>query len=50
MLRRALAPVTPLDSYEMLAAPSIDERLELAARFLDERIEMIRAELAGGGA
>jgi Lon protease-like protein len=45
----ALAPVTPLDSYEMLAAASIDERLELAASFLGERIEMIRAELAGGG-
>jgi Lon protease-like protein len=46
----ALAPVTPLDSYEMLAAASIDERLELAERFLDERIDMIRAELAGGEA
>ncbi len=46
----AQAPVTPLDSYEMLAAASIDERLELAAHFLDDRIEMIRAELAGGGA
>lgn len=46
----ALAPVTPLDSYEMLAAASIDERLELAERFLGERIDMIRAELAGGEA
>ncbi len=46
----ALAPVTPLDSYEMLAAASIDERLELASGFLDDRIELIRAELAGGGA
>lgn len=45
----ALAPVTPLDSYEMLAADSIDERLELASGFLTDRIEMIRAELAGGG-
>jgi Lon protease-like protein len=45
----ALAPVTPLDSYEMLAADSIDERLELASGFLTDRIDMIRAELAGGG-
>ena len=45
----ALAPVTPLDSYEMLAADSIDERLELASGFLMDRIDMIRAELAGGG-
>ncbi len=46
----ALTPVTPLDSYEMLAAASIDERLELTAGFLADRIDMIRAELAGGGA
>lgn len=46
----ALAPVTPLDSYAMLAAASIDERLELAVGFLGDRIEMIRAELGGGGA
>jgi Lon protease-like protein len=45
----ALAPVTPLDSYEMLAADSVDERLELASGFLTDRIDMIRAELAGGG-
>jgi Lon protease-like protein len=45
----ALTPVTPLDSYEMLAASSVDERLELTARFLDERIELIRAELGGDG-
>ncbi len=43
----ALTPVTPLDSYEMLAAASVDERLELTVRFLDERIEIIRAELGG---
>lgn len=45
----ALAPVTPLDSYEMLAAVSIDQRLELASGFLTDRIDMIRAELGGGG-
>jgi Lon protease-like protein len=45
----ALTPVTPLDSYEMLAAASVDERLELTVRFLEERIELIRAELGGDG-
>lgn len=43
----ALTPVTPLDSYTMLAADTVDERLELTARLLDERIEFIRAELGG---
>lgn len=45
----ALAPVTALDSYSLLAASSVDERLELTIRFLDERIDIIRAELAAGG-
>lgn len=45
----ALTPVTPLDSYALLAATSVDERLELTMRLLDDRAEIIRAELAGDG-
>lgn len=44
----ALTPVTPLDSYELLAATSVDERLQLTIRMLDERAEIIRAELGEG--
>lgn len=44
----ALTPVTPLDSYELLAATSVDERLQLTIRLLDERAEIIRAELGEG--
>lgn len=43
----ALSPVTQLDSYEMLAAISVDDRLDLTARLLDDQIELIRAELGG---
>lgn len=45
----ALTPVTSLDSYELLSAASVDERLELAAKLLDEQIDLIRAELGGDG-
>ena len=45
----ALTPVTSLDSYELLSAASVDERLELAVKLLDEQIDLIRAELGGEG-
>ncbi len=45
----ALTPVTSLDSYELLSAASVDERLELAVKLLDEQIDLIRAELGGDG-
>ena len=43
----ALSPVVSLDSYELLAASSVDERLDATIRLLDDRIEVIRAELSG---
>ena len=43
----ALIPVTPLDSYALLAAPGPRQRLELAVSMLDDQIELIRLQLAG---
>lgn len=43
----ALSPVVSLDSYSLLAAGSVDERLELNIELLEDRIEIIRAELSG---
>ena len=44
----ALTPVTPLDSYALLAATSVDDRLDLTVRLLDDRADIIRAELGDG--
>ena len=43
----ALSPVVSLDAYSLLAAGSVDERLELNIELLEDRIEIIRAELSG---
>lgn len=43
----ALIPVTPLDSYALLACPGPITRMELAISLLDDQIELIRLRLAG---
>ncbi|HSJ29195.1 MAG TPA: LON peptidase substrate-binding domain-containing protein [Acidimicrobiia bacterium] len=44
----ALAPVSPLDSYALLAAPGPRERLHLVDEMLEDQIELMRLRLAGG--
>lgn len=41
----AMVPVTPLDSYRLLAADGPRARMEMAVRMLDEQTEIIRARL-----
>jgi uncharacterized protein len=43
----ALIPVTPLDSYALLAAAGPRERFECAIAMLDDQIELIRLQLSG---
>jgi uncharacterized protein len=43
----ALVPVTPLDSYSLLASAGPRQRLERAAAMLDDQIELIRLRLGG---
>ena len=43
----ALSPVTPYDSYAMLIAATVDQRLALNLELLGDRIEILRAELGG---
>lgn len=43
----ALAPVGPFDAQRLLAAPSVDERLQLLSAILDEETDFLRAQLGG---
>ncbi|MEX2423197.1 MAG: LON peptidase substrate-binding domain-containing protein [Acidimicrobiia bacterium] len=43
----ALIPVTPLDSYALLAAAGPRERFGRAVEMLDDQIELIRLQLSG---
>jgi uncharacterized protein len=43
----AFIPVTPLDSYALLAASGPRARMEMAVRMLDDQIELARLQLGG---